>query len=419
MEYLKQAIKQEENQSAETEKIVKDIISNVIANGDVAVKKYEETLSKSFRPLKVDEDEIEKSISLLSSEVKELIERVVDRISTFAQAQLDCLSPFEQEFGPGIRMGHKIIPIERVGAYVPGGRFPLLSSGPMVVAPAKVAGAKKIVACSPANYKGGIHPAVLYGLKCSGATHIYAIGGAQAIAAMAHGTESVPEVDIIGGPGNRFVAEAKRQVFGKVGIDLIAGPSEVLVFSDEKADPKKCAADLLAQAEHDPNARAILVSTSRSIAEQTIQEIKKYLKEFSSDSPAHESWLNMGEVIYTESLEEGINICNEIAIEHLHLHIKDSRSIMDKFHNYGSIFLGQDSSVVFSDKVSGTNHTLPTQKAARYTGGLWVGNYVKVATHQEITGEGVEYLSRHSTLQSEVEGLEGHRLSAAVRLTDH
>lgn len=418
MEFLKQAEIQESDQSADTEKIVKDIISNVRSNGDEAVKKYEETLSNSFRPLKVEEDEIKESTDSLSPEIKTLIERVVERVSSFAEAQLECLTPFEKEFGPGIRMGHKIIPIEKVGAYVPGGRFPLLSSGPMVVAPAKVAGAKQIVACSPANYKGGIHPAVLYGLKCSGADHIYAIGGAQAISAMAYGTETIPEVDVIGGPGNRFVAEAKRQVFGKVGIDLIAGPSEILVFADETAEPKKCAADLLAQAEHDPNARAIIVSTSRTIATRTIEEVNTYLKEFSSDSPAHESWANMGEVIYAESMNEGIRICNEIAIEHLHLHLKDSRSIMDQFTNYGSIFLGADSSVVFSDKVSGTNHTLPTQKAARYTGGLWVGNYVKVATHQEITGEGIEYLADHSTKQSNVEGLEGHHLSAAVRLSD-
>ncbi|TCP30944.1 histidinol dehydrogenase/sulfopropanediol 3-dehydrogenase [Scopulibacillus darangshiensis] len=419
MEYLKKAQHLEQTVSNEVEKTVKEIISTVKTERDAGVKKYEERFSKSVRALRVSEEEIEKSVRSLSYDEKALIDRVVERISSFAKAQLECISPLEKEFGPGIHMGHRIVPIEKVGAYIPGGRFPLLSSGPMVVAPAKVAGAKEIVACSPANYEGGIHPAVLYGLVRSGATHIYAIGGAQAIAAMAYGTESVPEVDVIAGPGNRFVAEAKKQVFGKVGIDLIAGPSEVLVFTDDTADPKKCAADLLAQAEHDPYARPIMVSTSRTIAEQTIKEVEQFLKEyFSSDSPAHESWAQMGEVIYARSLEEGLDICNDYAIEHLHVHVKDSRKLMDRLHNYGSLFLDSDSSVVFSDKVSGTNHTLPTLKAARYTGGLWVGNYVKVITHQEITGSGVDFLATHATEQSNIEGLEGHRLSAELRLSD-
>ncbi|MBT2658410.1 histidinol dehydrogenase [Bacillus sp. ISL-18] len=417
MEYIKQAQINEPNIINNVEQTVKDIIATVRSEGDAGVKNYEKKFSHSDRDVRVSEDEIERSIKALSSDVKELIDRVVERISTFSKAQLECILPLEKEFGPGIQMGHRIVPIEKVGAYVPGGRFPLLSSGPMVVAPAKVAGAKKIVACSPANYEGGIHPAVLYGLVRSGATDIFAIGGAQAIAAMAYGTESVPEVDIIGGPGNRFVAEAKRQVFGKVGIDLIAGPSEVLVFADESAEPKNCAADLLAQAEHDPHARAIFVTTSRTKAYQTMEEIDRLLDVFSPNSPAHESWANLGEVILAETLQEGIDICNEYAIEHLHLHLKNSRDLMDRLYNYGSLFIDSDSSVVFSDKVSGTNHTLPTNKAARYTGGLWVGSYIKVITHQQITGEGVHLLASHATKQSEIEGLEGHQLSAAIRLS--
>ncbi|MBT2728626.1 histidinol dehydrogenase [Bacillus sp. ISL-75] len=418
MEYLKKAKLYEQTYSNDVEQTVKEIIEVVRSEGDAGVKEYEKRFSQSDRPLRVSDEEIERCISKLSDEVKELIDRVVDRVSAFSQAQLECLMPFEREFGPGIHMGHRIIPIEKVGAYVPGGRFPLLSSGPMVVAPAKVAGAKQIVACSPANFNGGIHPAVLYGLVKSGATDIFAIGGAQAIAAMAYGTESVPEVDIIAGPGNRFVAEAKRQVFGKVGIDLIAGPSEIMVFADDSANPKKCAADLLAQAEHDPFARAIFVTTSRNLAKQTVDEIEHLLQEFSPSSPAYESWSNLGEIIYAESLQEGIDICNDYAIEHLHLHVRDSRLLMEQLHNYGSLFIDSDSSVVFSDKVSGTNHTLPTNRAARYTGGLWVGSYVKVITHQQITGDGVQYLASHAAKQSDIEGLEGHRLSAAIRLTE-
>lgn len=417
MEFLKQTQLYEESTSDEVETVVKNVISDIRKDGDSAVKTYEKRFSQSERELRVSEEEIEQSIATLSPEVKQLIDRVVERVSDFAQAQLDCLVPFEKEFGSGIHMGHRIVPIEKVGAYIPGGRFPLLSSGPMVVAPAKVAGAKQIIACSPANFNGGIHPAVIYGLKKSGATDIFAVGGAQAIAAMAYGTETIPEVDVIGGPGNRFVAEAKRQVFGKVGIDLIAGPSEVLVFTDGSADPKKCAADLLAQAEHDPFARAILVSTSKTLAEQTIMEVEKLLEDFSIDSPAHDSWKDFGEVIFAESLEEGIKICNDYAIEHLHLHTENSRSLMEKLYNYGSLFINENSSVVFSDKVSGTNHTLPTNRAARYTGGLWVGSYVKVLTHQEIFDDGIDLLALHATAQSEVEGLEGHRISAAIRIS--
>src|SRR5699024_1295845 len=342
---------------------------------------------------------------------KELIETVVERVTKFAEAQIKCLLPLDQEFGPGIKMGHKIIPVEKIGAYVPGGRFPLLSSGPMVTVPAKVAGAKRIVVCSPANYKGSIHPAVLYGLKLSGATDIYAIGGAQAIGAMAYGTETIPQVDVIAGPGNRFVAEAKRQVFGEVGIDMIAGPSEVVVISDEFSDSKLCASDLLAQAEHDPNARAILISTSKQQAEETLKQVKGILGNLSGKSPAHEAWEKMGEVIVAENLEETVDISNDIAGEHLHLHLKNSKEIENNFHNYGSLFINENSSVVFSDKVSGTNHTLPTNRAGRYTGGLWVGNYLKILTYQEISGKGIEYLASHATKQSEIEGLEGHRLS--------
>jgi sulfopropanediol 3-dehydrogenase len=416
MDYIKKADVYEQTTSNEVEQTVKSIIATVKSGGDVAVQEYEKKFGNSDRPVRVSEEEIEDCIRTLPKEVKVLIDRVVERVSEFAKAQLSCLTPFEKDFGEGIRMGHRIIPIEKIGAYVPGGRFPLLSSGPMVVAPAKVAGAKQIVACSPANYKGGIHPAVLYGLVRSGATDIFAIGGAQAIAAMAYGTESIPEVDVIAGPGNRFVAEAKRQVFGKVGIDLIAGPSEVMILADDSASPRKIAADLLAQAEHDPYARAVLVTTSQTVAETTLQEVEKTLSSFSASSPAHESWKARGEVIYADTLQEGLDICNDYAIEHLHLHIQNSRKLMDKLYNYGSLFLDEGSSVVFSDKVSGTNHTLPTQKAARYTGGLWVGSYVKVLTHQEITGQGIQFLASHAEDQSEIEGLEGHKLSATVRI---
>lgn len=415
MEYLKRSEPPAETDQ-DVELLVKEVIADVRREGDLAVRRYEERFGQSTREsLRVTEEEIEERIKALPSSVKTLIDRAVDRISEFAEAQRQCLLPLERSFGDGIVMGHRVVPVEAVGAYIPGGRFPLLSSGPMVVVPAKVAGASRIVACSPANHEGGIHPAVLYGLVRSGATEIYAVGGAQAIAAMAYGTESIGAVDLIAGPGNRYVAEAKRQVFGEVGIDLFAGPSEVLVLADDTANPTLIAADLLAQAEHDPYARAILVTTSRRVAAESIAEVERTLGSFAENSPARQSWPKMGEVVYADSLSEAVAITNDYAIEHLHVHLAEPRAVMAELVNYGSLFLGEDSSVVFSDKVSGTNHTLPTLRAARYTGGLWVGSFLKVITHQEISGAGRSFLAAHATEQSAIEGLEGHRLSAALR----
>lgn len=416
MEYIKKAKELSGENSNDVEEKVKSIIENIKENGDEALKKYEIKFGSSNRAFKVTEEEKKEALYSIKPDHKKLIDRIVERIKQFAEAQMAHITPFEKDFGEGIKMGQRILPIEKVGAYIPGGRFPLLSSGPMVVTPAKVAGAKKIVACSPANYNGGIHPIVLYGLIKAGATDIFAIGGAQAVASMAYGTESIPSVDMIAGPGNMFVAEAKKQVFGKVGIDLIAGPSEILVFADESATPSNIAADLLAQAEHDPFARAILITNSRRIAKESVQALEDFLDKFTKDSPAHDSWIDMGEVIVVDTIKEGINLCNDYAIEHLHLHLKDSYKYVDDLYNYGSLFIGEDSSVVFSDKVSGTNHTLPTKEAAKYTGGLWVGSYLKVITHQKIQGDGVQFLASHATKQSEVEGLEGHKLSAEQRI---
>lgn len=418
MQYLKQVEGSDADRTDnDTQELVKAIIADVRKGGDEAVLTYERRFSNSTRDaIRVSDAEIEQTIADLDSEMRELIDRVVDRVAAFAEAQLACLSPLEAEFGDGVLLGHRLVPISAAGAYIPGGRFPLLSSAPMVVVPARVAGVQRIIACTPPSFRGGIHPAVMYGLVRSGAQEIYAVGGAQAIAAMACGTESMKPVDMVAGPGNRFVAEAKRQVFGQVGIDLLAGPSEVLVLADDTADPVTVAADLLAQAEHDPFARAILVSTSASVAEQTMDEVEALLARLPENSPARESWPNMGEVVVADSLTQAIEVCDWYAPEHLHVQAREPRFVMSGLHNYGSLFLGADSSVVFSDKVSGTNHTLPTRRGARYTGGLWVGSYVKVLTHQEILPEGVGGLAAHASRQAEIEGLEGHRLSAAARL---
>lgn len=416
MKYIKRAKSVEEDLSAVV-KTVEGILSNIKKDGETAVRDYETRFGQVTREnLRISPEELEKAVSQLDSETKQLIERTVQRVERFAQAQLNCLRPFEETFDDGIVLGHRLIPVESVGAYIPGGRFPLLSSAAMVIVPAKVAGVPRIVACSPANYHNSIHPAVLYGLTLSGATEIYAIGGAQAIGAMAYGMGGMSPVSLISGPGNRYVAEAKRQVFGEVGIDLLAGPSEILVLADESANSITIAKDLLAQAEHDPMARAILVTASEHLANQTLLEVDKILATQPADWPAQISWPTVGEIVLAEGMDEAIDICNQYAIEHLHVQMKNPRSLVGRLTNYGSLFLGANSSVVFSDKVSGPNHTLPTRAAARYTGGLWVGTYIKVVTHQEITGSGVDFLAHHAARQSNIEGLVGHEMSASARL---
>jgi len=404
---------------AETEQLVKGIIADVRERGDEAVLRCERRFSASQRDrIRVSDAEIADTLAAADVETRALIDRVVERVESFAKAQLACLSPLEAAFGDGVILGHRLVPVSAAGAYVPGGRFPLLSAAAMVIVPARVAGVRRIIASTPASYQGGIHPAVMYGLVRAGAMEIYAVGGAQAIAAMAYGTESLTPVDMIAGPGNRFVAEAKRQVYGQVGIDLLAGPSEVLVLADDTADPAVVAVDLIAQAEHDPFARAMLVTTSEPLALEVVREVEALVARLSETSPARTSWPDMGEVVVADSLAEAFDVCNRYAPEHLHVQTREPRSAMPDLHNYGSLFLGADSSVVFSDKVSGTNHTLPTRGGARYTGGLWVGNYVKVLTHQEIRPEGVVALATHAVRQSGIEGLEAHRLSAAARLKD-
>ncbi len=403
----------------ETAQLVKGIIADVRAGGDEAVLGYERRFSAVNRDkIRVSEADIEETLAAADAETRGLIDRVVERVEAFAEAQMACLSPLEATFGDGVILGHRLVPVSAVGAYIPGGRFPLLSAAAMVIVPARVAGVGRIIASTPASYQGGIHPAVMYGLVRAGAMEIYAVGGAQAIAAMAYGTESLEPVDMIAGPGNRFVAEAKRQVYGQVGIDLLAGPSEVLVLADDTANPAVVAVDLMAQAEHDPFARAILVTTSEPLALAAVREVEALVARLSETSPARTSGPAMGEVVVADSLDEALDVCDRYAPEHLHVQTREPRSTMRGLHNYGSLFLGADSSVVFSDKVSGTNHTLPTREGARYTGGLWVGNYVKVLTHQEIRPDGVVGLATHAVRQSGIEGLEAHRLSAAARLKD-
>jgi histidinol dehydrogenase/sulfopropanediol 3-dehydrogenase len=313
---------------------------------------------------------------------------------------------------PGLHLGHRIIPIERVGAYVPGGRFPLLSAPIMTIVPGKVAGCDEVVACLPPN----AHQAMIAGCHLSGADRIFRVGGAQAIAAMAYGTESIPRVDKIMGPGNAFVNEAKRQVFGPVGIDQLAGPSEIFVVADGTGDAELIATDLLGQAEHDVRTRVGLITTDAKLADDTVTEVARQLRTLATAAIAAESWENYGEVVLCADEAAMIAYSDHVAAEHLQVHTADPKAFAKRLRNYGSLFIGENASVVYSDKNVGTNHTLPTMGAARYTGGLWVGSYVKIATHQWLDDGAIPLVAPPAIRQSGSEGLEGHQKAAAIRL---
>lgn len=399
---------------------VADIVSEVRSRGDEAVLEFTERFDDVSREHNaLSDDEIATAIDAVSDEEKRIIDNSIENIREFAAAQLDHVESFEHERDEGITLGQQIVPVERAGAYVPGGQYPLLSSSLMGVVPAAVAGVDTIVVASPPQENGLPHPATVYGAVEAGADEIYAVGGSQAVAAMAVGTAEITGVDEIVGPGNVFVTEAKRQVFGEVGIDLLAGPSEILVLADETADPELVAADLLAQAEHDVNARPLLVTTSEQTGEQVIEEVETQLESLSTAEVAGESWEQMGAVIVADDLDDAIDISDDLAPEHLEVQTADPRATLDRLSNYGTLFLGEHSGNVFSDKLIGTDHVLPTQQSARYTAGLSVHKFIKHQTYQEVTAEGARALEPWATRQSEIEQLEGHAKSSFIRVPEN
>ena len=389
------------------------ILANVRAEGDAAVRRYSQAFDKvAPEAFEVTPAERRKAVDDLAPQTRADTEFAIAQVRTFAQAQRDTILPLEIETLPGLHLGHRVIPIERIGAYVPGGRYPLLSAPIMTIVPAKVAGCDEVIACLPPN----AHAAMIAGCHLSGADRIFRIGGAQAIAAMAYGTESVPAVDKIVGPGNAYVNEAKRQVFGRVGIDQLAGPSEIFIVADETGDADTIATDLLAQAEHDVHTRVGLITTSAALAEATKKAVAEQLQTLSTANVAGVSWADNGEIALVADDAAMIAYSDHVAAEHLQVHTRDAKAFGRKLRNYGSLFIGPMASVVYSDKCCGTNHTLPTMGAGRYTGGLWVGSYLKVATHQWLDERGVAAVAPPATRQSASEGLEGHRRAAALRL---
>lgn len=411
--YVKAPSRNQVSDNAPVETLVSEILKNVRENGDRAVRDYSLKFDKAeVEVFEVTAAEREAALAELAPQTRADTEFAIANVRRFAEAQLGTILPLEIETLPGVHLGHRVIPIDRVGCYVPGGRYPLLSAPIMTIVPAKVAGVGEVVACLPPN----AHKAMIAGCHLSGADRIFRIGGAQAIAAMAYGTESVPAVNKIVGPGNAFVNEAKRQVFGPVGIDQLAGPSEIFVLADHTGDAEMIATDLLAQAEHDVRTRVGLITTDRALAEATLAEVERQLATLSTANVAGTAWEGYGEIVVCPDEATMIAYSDFVAAEHLQVHTSDPHAMANKLRNYGSLFIGELASVVYSDKCVGTNHTLPTMGAGRYTGGLWVGAYVKIATHQWLDERGVKAVAPPAARQSASETLEGHRRAAQLRL---
>lgn len=418
-----EVLKKSQFKNIETEKTVKmqvrEILNDIKLNRDIGVRKYNFQFDKNPRlRYRVTKDEIVKAYKQVDIKFIEDIKIAVKNIEEFAKAQKESFeNNFEREIYPGVILGQKHIPIESALAYVPGGGYPLFSTALMLIIPAKIAGVKRVCACSPTmrNSKD-INAKTLIAMDIAGADEIYAVGGVQAIGAFTYGTQSIKPVDIIVGPGNKYVTEAKRQCYGNVGIDFVAGPSEVLIIADETANADYIAADVLAQCEHDYSARGILITTDKKLGEVVSKKVDEILKDLPTRDIAVSSWRNNGEIIYVDTLEEAIKLSNKYAPEHLEISLKNEDEIIDKLINYGSLFVGSLSAEVFGDYVSGTNHTLPTLRASRYTGGVWVGTFIKTCTTQRLSQKGVDLLAPVAHDLAVEEGLYAHANAAKIRI---
>ena len=415
---MKEAKVRTEEDKKKLIQIVGDMIDDVKNRKDEALREYSQRFDGSKREsFLVSKEEIQEAYAQLSPQEIEDLKKAASHIRAFAKAQRETIKPLENfSPAPGIFLGHRIIPVKSCCCYVPGGNYPLYSTALMLIIPAKAAGVARVAACSPVM-KGTdrINPKTLVAMDIAGADEIYGVGGAQAIAAFSYGTQEIQPVDMIVGPGNQYVTEAKRQCYGQVGIDFVAGPSEVLVIADGSGTPEIVAADLLAQSEHDPNAKGMLITTDEKFGQAVIEAVEKELSWLSTAAIAEQSWQTYGEVVLAESLEEAVQIANAYAPEHLELNLSDPDSIKDRLYNYGSLFIGENTAEVFGDYASGTNHTLPTLRAARYTGGVWVGTFLKTCTHQSMTPEAMKELAPLVERMAQGEGLMGHAQAAKVR----
>ncbi len=395
---------------------VTQVIADVRERGDAAVREYSATFDRwepdSFR---LSGAEIERIVATVPEQAIADIATVQGRVRTFAQHQRDSLRDFEVEMSPGVHLGQKNLPVAAVGAYVPGGRYPLVASAHMTVVTAKVAGVERVTACTP-PIRGEIPAATIAALAMAGADEILVLGGTQAVAALALGTETIGKVNMLAGPGNAYVAEAKRQLFGEVGIDLFAGPTETLIVADEFADPFVVAVDLLSQAEHGPDSPAVLITTSETVARRTMELVEELLVDMPTADLAGPAWRDHGEVIVVDDLDEAFRVADGYASEHVQILTVEPREALEKMRCYGALFLGEGTCVSYGDKVIGTNHTLPTRHSAEYTGGLWVGKYLRTVTYQEVTDQAASAeLGRLCGRAARVESFEGHARSGDIR----
>ena len=402
---------------AEVRKTVEKILQDVAKRGDEAVRelsiKFDNYSPNNFILTK---EEIETAISKVSKRDIEDIKFAQTQVRNFAKKQLECIKDLEVETLPGVILGHKNIPMNAVGCYVPGGKYPMVASAHMSVLTAKVAGVKDIIASAPPQ-GGKPHPAIVAAMHMGGADKILCLGGIQAVAAMAIGTETINGVDMLVGPGNMFVAEAKRQLYGRVGIDLFAGPTETLIIADKTSDPEICAIDLLGQAEHGPTSPAILLTDSEKLANDTMKEIERQLEILPTAEIAKISWKEYGQVIVCDNIDEMVQVADDLAFEHVQVMTEDPDYFHKNMTNYGALFLGSRTNVAFGDKVIGTNHTLPTKTAARYTGGLWVGKFLKTCTYQKVlTDEASALVGEYCSRLCALEGFSGHGEQANVRV---
>lgn len=401
----------------ETSRVVSEMLIDLEKNGMDAVRKYSEKFD-GWNPanFELNDKQVDEAISSLSQEVLLDTNFCQANVRSFAKAQLKTLNPLEVEIRPGIILGHKHIPVHSIGSYIPGGRYPMFGSAQMSIIPAKVAGVETVISCTPPIKGGNYFPATINAMKKAGADRIFILGGVPALALMAFGLEDVKPVDILCGAGNKYVAEAKRQLYGRCGIDLLAGPTEILIIADDSADPTLVACDLLGQAEHDPNSGVCLICMSEQFARETIKEVERQLEILPTREVATLSWGNNGIVYVAGTLREAISLSDEYAPEHLELHVEDKDFFFSNLTSYGSLFIGEETTVAYGDKSIGTNHILPTSRAARYTGGLWVGKFLKTCTYQRMTPEASKEIGAVTERQCKEERMLAHAITARTRV---
>ncbi len=401
---------------AKVKTTVEGILADIGSRGDDAVRELSEKFDKwSPERFRLSDEEIEAAVARLPEQTIDDIRFAQAQIRKFAEIQKAALVDVEEETFPGVTLGHRNIPVNSVGCYIPGGKYPMVASAHMSVLTARVAGVRRIIACAP-PHSGGPNDAIVTAMHLAGADEIYCLGGVQAVGAMALGTESIAPVDMLVGPGNAYVAEAKRQLYGRVGIDLFAGPTETLVIADDSCDGEMAATDLLGQAEHGPNSPAILLTNSKKLVEETERQIEKQLKTLETADVAGQAWRDYGQIILCDTEEEMLAEADRIASEHVQVMTRNPDYFLENMTNYGALFLGPETNVAYGDKVIGTNHTLPTKLAARYTGGLWVGKFIKTCTYQRVTPEASATIGEYCSRLCALEGFAGHKAQADLRV---